>query len=245
MEKLNIQQLADQTINDFVESAKKAFGDNLVSALVFGSAADSKLRVTSDVNLMIVIKVFKKDQADQLREPLRLGRALIQLHVMFILESEIQAATDAFTLKFADIQLRHRLIFGKNPLANIHPSRAELISKTKQSLLNFQLKSREQYVLISLREEQLALIVANAAPVLRSSANAIRQIEGQGSIDGKLALEEFTVKLNKPYLIEAIKHMSQAREEGILPHGQSAETLLQLLELSQFLYIKTCDLGAA
>jgi hypothetical protein len=36
--------------------------------------------------------------------------------------------------------------------------------------------------------------------------------------------------------------MSQAREEGSLPNGESAETLLNLLELSRTLYQKVCAL---
>ena len=50
------------------EIHQKAFGDELVSALLFGSAAEGRLRSLSDVNLLLLLKSFDKNRADLVRE---------------------------------------------------------------------------------------------------------------------------------------------------------------------------------
>jgi hypothetical protein len=42
---------------------------------------------------------------------------------MFILESEIVVAKDAFAVKFADIVARHQVLYGNDPFAGLTISR--------------------------------------------------------------------------------------------------------------------------
>ncbi len=44
-----------------VDAARRAFGDDLRSIVLFGSAAEGRLRATSDVNLMLVLRRFLAD----------------------------------------------------------------------------------------------------------------------------------------------------------------------------------------
>lgn len=61
------------------------------------------MRATSDVNLIAVLTAFDSARIDALREPLRLAHATVRLDVMFLLESEIAAASESFAVKFSDI----------------------------------------------------------------------------------------------------------------------------------------------
>lgn len=236
MESIDKQTLADQTLADVVAAAKTAFGEDLVAAVVFGSAANGQLRVTSDVNLMLVLTRFNPSQADQVRESVRLARALVDMHVMFIVQDEIPVALKSFPVKFSDIIARHKLLFGANPFENSVIPTADLISHTKQALLNFQLRTREQYVLVSLREEQLVNLIADSAAPLRSCAAALRQIRGEPYLNSKEALEQFVGKLQRKDFTAALHTMSQAREQGFLPVGNATKAILNLLDLSHVLY---------
>jgi hypothetical protein len=53
------------------ESARAAFGDDLVSVLLYGSAAEGALRATSDVNVILVLSSFVPAKADRLAAQLR------------------------------------------------------------------------------------------------------------------------------------------------------------------------------
>ena len=86
----------DSVLTEFVNSTKKAFEGDLQSIVLYGSGAEGKLRPTSDVNLIVLLAKFDQNKADQLRESLRLAEAAIKLRAMFLLEEEVQPASQAF-----------------------------------------------------------------------------------------------------------------------------------------------------
>ncbi len=219
-------------LDAFVDAAKLAFADDLVSIVVYGSAAEGRMRATSDVNTLLVLKRFTQVKADLLREPLRLAHAAVELNAMFLLEAEIALAMEAFAVKFADIAGRHQVLYGIDPFLNINPPREAIIRRLKQVLLNLQLRLRERYVLVSLREEQLALIIADAAAPLRASAASLLQLEGQRAASPKAALETVVREMNDATLSDALGEVSVARKERQLLPGHAAGTVMALIAMA-------------
>ena len=217
----------------FVAAAQTAFGADLAAAVLFGSAADGQLRATSDVNLLLLLKRFTPASADALRGPLRLAHAAIDLQVMFLLESELPQAADAFAVKFADIIARHRVLHGVDPFASLHTSRDAVLRRLRQVLLNQQLRMRERYMLLSLTEEQLAGAIADAAGPLRSAAVSLAQLEGKSAQSGKQALEAFVDQLGDPALRAALHTMSAARETARLAPGQALPAFTGLMTITE------------
>jgi predicted nucleotidyltransferase len=150
-------------LDGFVEAARETLGENLRSVVLFGTGAESRLRGTSDVNLIVVLERFEAMTIDRLREPYRLAQAAIPLHALFLLHSEIPAAAEAFAAKLDDVKRRRRVLFGEDPFAELEIPRAALEARLKQALLNTSLRLRSFYVERGLREEQLVRAVADAA----------------------------------------------------------------------------------
>lgn len=219
----------------FVAAAQTAFEDDLAAAVLFGSAADGQVRVTSDVNLLLLLKRFTPQTADALRGSLRLAHAAIDLQVMFLLESELTQAADAFAVKFADIIARHRVLLGVDPFASLHTSRDAVLRRLRQVLLNQQVRMRERYMLLSLNEEQLAGAIADAAGPLRSAAASLAQLEGKSAQSGKQALEAFVDQLGDPALHTALQAMSEARETARLAPGQAMPAFTGLMAITEHL----------
>lgn len=224
-----------QGLARFVTAAQGALGPDLVSIVLFGSAAEGRMRATSDVNVIVVCTRFDTARLDALREPLRTAHALIQLSAMLLLDSELPAAVEAFAVKFADIHARHRVLAGSDPFAALVPSRASMQVRLKQELLNFILRTRERYALVSLREEQLAPLVADAAGPLRSAAALILALEGRPAASPKEALERLAHEVGGASAPGLLARLSQAREQALLPAGTGAPTALGLIELAQAL----------
>ena len=223
----------EQSVNAFVDAAKLAFGNELVSAVMYGSAAEGRLRATSDVNTLLVLTRFDQARADKMREPMRLAHATIQMNTMFLLESELPTAMEAFAVKFADIASRHRVLFGIDPFAAIEPSRDALVRRLKQVLLNLQLRLRERYVLLSLREEQIALVIADAAGPLRSSAASLLHLEGHAGLPPKEALEKVVSEMKDETLSNVLHAVSSAREDRLLEPGKAPLTVIGLIEMTR------------
>jgi hypothetical protein len=230
---MGLPEAVERALTAFVAAAKAAFGADLVSIVLFGSGAEQNLRPTSDVNILLVLKRFDQAQADSLREPLRFAHAAIELNAMFMLEAEVPAAMEAFAVKFSDIQHRHRVLHGSDPFADVTVPDAALLRRLKQVLLNLQIRLRERYILMSLREEQLGRVIADAAPPLRSSAASILQLEGNPARSPKKALEQVVTALNDPAFTEVLGAMTKVRGGERLEPGKAPTILIDLMRLTE------------
>jgi predicted nucleotidyltransferase len=243
MDDSNLPRDVAEGLEAFVASARDALGDDLVSAVLFGSAAEGRMRATSDVNLLVVLARFEPQRIDTLREAARLAHATIRLEAMFVLESELAGAAEAFAVKFADIRARHRVLAGRDVTAALAPTRGAMRTRLDQILLNFILRARERYVLVSLRDEQLAAVVADAAGALRAAAEILLQLEGRPAQSPKEALETLARELDASRWSGPLARLSEAREGGRLPLGAGGATILELIALAQGLRSRAIGLA--
>lgn len=228
----NLPPHVAQALHDFVAAAHSAFGAALRSVVLSGSGAEGRLRATSDVNLILVLRTFERGHADQVREPLRVAEAAIRLSAMFLLEAEIGAAVEAFAEKFADVLRRRHVLYGDDPFATLAVARQAAITRLKQVLLNQMLRLRALYVLRSRREEQLALVVADAAGPLRSSAASLLELEERAAETPKEALRLVASAFPESDWDTVLACLSEARETRRLPPGVAGDTLFRLIELA-------------
>jgi predicted nucleotidyltransferase len=224
-----------RVLDGIVAAARESLGDNLKSVLLFGSAAEGRLRATSDVNLIVVLDRFEPAAIDGLRDTFRTALAAVKLQPMFLLASEVAAAAEAFSVKFADVLRRRRVLYGADPFAGVTLPRAAEIARLRQVLLNLALRLRQQYVLRSLREEQAALAVADAAGPLRACAAALLELRGQPVTSPKEALTAVAASLPGGSWTEPLARLSEARERRALAPALAAPTLLALAELASAL----------
>ena len=213
-----------RVVVDLVEAAQKSFQDDLASIVLFGSAAEGRLRATSDLNLLIVLKQFQQQKADQFCEPLRLAHVAARAAAMFVLESELPAAAEAFAVKFGDIARRCRVLFGDFPVSLLEISAEAKKQQLRRILMNLSLRLRQSYVLASLREEQLAIEVAEAAGPLRAAAATLQELEGRPATPPKESLETVAGLVGGDWK-DTLNRISEARESRQLPHGVAAPTL--------------------
>lgn len=228
-----------RVLDSLVDAARTSLGEALRSVILYGSAAEGRLRATSDVNVLFVLTRFDAS-IDALREPFRAAQAAANVTAMFVLEEELHAAAQAFAQKFADIERRHVVLFGEDVVRNIEIAHAALVRRLQQVLLNLTLRLRGSYVESSLREEQCAITVAEAAGPLRTAAASIVELEGGATLPPKEALETLVRELGR--FGELLPHLSEARERRVLPAGRAAAILFDTLQLARALYERSLRL---
>ena len=221
-----------RVLAEFVDASQSAFAGDLKSIVLYGSAAEGRLRPTSDVNVILLLAQFDYHAAEALREPLRVGQAAIRLSPMFVLQAELPAAITAFAEKFADILRRRRVLLGADPFIGVSIPRAMIIARLDQVLLNLVLRLREVYLMRGLREEQLALAVAEAAGPIRSCAATLLELQDNPIRSGKEALERFVKQTANTEWLEALPRLSEAREQRLLSPGIAGMTLRQLVDIA-------------
>jgi predicted nucleotidyltransferase len=228
----DLPQEVARTLDELVEASREAFGSDLESVVLFGSAAEGALRPTSDVNVIIVLAAFDPAKAAALRPAFRTAHAAANLSAMFLLRSEVPAAAEAFGQKFADIERRHRVIFGDDPFASLVVPRAALIGRLNQVLLNLTLRLRAAYVERGLREEQLAHVIADVAGPIRTCAANLIALEGGTPPSPKEALERLTRDFPETDWPDVLANITNARGGGALAPGVADRMLTRLIELT-------------
>ena len=211
-----------------VDAAKGAFGPDLRSVVLFGSGAEDALSPTSDVNVIVVLSTFDAAKAAGVRDAIIVASAAIRLRAMFLLEREVADAAEAFSVKFEDIQRRHKVLFGSDPFANLHVPRGAVIARLRQVLLNLVLRLRERIVTRGDDEAELTRAVTDAAGPLRACAAEILVLEGSPAPSPRAALSAVA-----PESGEALDELSAARENGKLPPGRAAPLVARLIEIAQ------------
>ncbi|MGA2552350.1 MAG: nucleotidyltransferase domain-containing protein [Burkholderiaceae bacterium] len=220
-----------EVLGDVASAVIEGFGADLRAIVLFGSAAEGRMRLTSDVNLLVVLERVNPLAAEKVRPGLQLAEAAIELHVMVVLANEMQWAAEAFSLKFDDMEHRHFVVWGEDPFTKVTIPRPLLLHRIRQVLLNTALRLRSIYMVGSPREETLAVAVANAAAPLRRAAFAFYELRGQSAGSPKEALEAICREMPGEWTKD-LAQLSLARESARLPAGTAEPLLLRLSEMA-------------
>ena len=240
---LGLPPEVQRVLTDFVAGAVDAFQSDLHSIILYGSAAEGRVRATSDINVILILTAFERERAQKLRDVLRAGQAAVQIQPMFVLRAELEAATEAFAQKFADVLRRHKVLYGEDPFAGLAISRQAKVKQLRQQLLNLTLRLRASYMTRSSREEQMTLVIADAAGPLRSCAAAQLELEGKPYHSPKEALQNVAASLGESDWTEVLSLVSTARETRSLPPGKAEETGFRLIELARRMFERAEDLS--
>jgi predicted nucleotidyltransferase len=221
-----------RVLEGFIQALKDAFGSDLVSVVLYGSAAEGKMRAASDVNVIVVFTHFSRASAERIREPLNLAATAVRMRAMFLLVEEIGPASEAFAQKFADILHRRKILHGTDPFDGLKISRFAEIYRLKQVLLNLTLRLRESYISHGGNDEEVTALIADASGPLRTSAAILLELEGAEPRSPKESFEALLAGMDPPLSPGLASAVSEARELRPLPSGTAAAYLLDIIELS-------------
>lgn len=192
-----------QALEEFRALSVEAFGDTLRSILLFGSAAEGRLRATSDVNIVMVFSRLELDRVKAWRPQVELLVAAIDLQPLILLEDEIAAAAEAFAVKYFDILHRRRVLHGTDPFARITISDEALQRRVSQVLLNLALRLRHTLLLGNDAGRTRALV--DAIGPLRASAVALEELARQQLSEPREALLALAANHGASALIEKLQ----------------------------------------
>lgn len=229
----NLPEAVRTGLAAFLSSAHQAFGDDLVAVVLFGSAADGRLRPTSDVNLVVVLARYDPASAAAVGDAYRLAQAAIQLSAMFIMEDEIAAASEAFAVKFADIAARHVVLYGSDVFAGLPTSRAAGLNRLRQVSLNLLLRLREIYIADAPFPEKLAYAAAEAVGPLRAAAATLLSLRDGETLSPRNALRRLADAAGQAPALDLI---SEARESGAVPQAGGDAAVLAAIGLAAMVH---------
>src|SRR5579885_1725415 len=114
----------ERLLTQLSDKLQKAFGDRLVSVVLYGSAAGGNHHGRfSDINILCVLSRVTPEELRLSRDIFQWWREHENPAPLLLSEHEMQTSTDCFAIEFHDIQRQHRILFGKDvvpPLGDGH-----------------------------------------------------------------------------------------------------------------------------
>jgi hypothetical protein len=105
----------DKVLNQLVEKLQKAFGERLVSVVLYGSAASGDYHAKfSDYNVLCVLSQITPRELGASTEIFRWWRERGNPSPLLLTEHELSTSTDCFAIEFTDIQRYHKVLQGKD-----------------------------------------------------------------------------------------------------------------------------------
>ena len=154
MPETNISDKLKINISLFVNKLKEGFGDDLISVILYGSAASGEfVSRRSNLNFLVIVK-------DSGISVLKKGAKVIgkfpEFEPLFLSEDYIMRSTDIFPIEFLDMKENYSVIYGKDALKDINVDTGNLRFQCEHEL-KVKLISLRQLYLKSSRDKRLLL----------------------------------------------------------------------------------------
>jgi hypothetical protein len=110
----------EKALQQLIEKLQKAYGDRLVSVVLYGSAAAGDHHGQfSDVNILCVLAELTPREMRDSESVFRWWREKGSPAPLLLTEHEFLTCTDCFAIEFHDIKRAHRILFGKDVVAGL------------------------------------------------------------------------------------------------------------------------------
>ena len=155
----------DSKLNEFVQRARNAAGENLQAVILFGSAASGDFEPGfSDLNVLCVLRDASPAALLAMSDVARWWARQKQPPPLVMTRQELERTTDVFTIELLDMQQHHRVLFGEDVVAglqvpfDLHRVQVEYELREKLVLL------RQEYLLAGGKDRVVWQLMLHTLP---------------------------------------------------------------------------------
>jgi predicted nucleotidyltransferase len=129
----------DNSIDEFVARIGAVADDNLVSIVLYGSAAEGEFHFGySDFNLLCVLRDTSFASLEKIADAVEWWRDKKHHPPLVLTPQELKATADVFSIEFIDMKQRYRVLYGEDLLASLevpmHLHRSQLEYELREKL---------------------------------------------------------------------------------------------------------------
>jgi len=153
----------DHQLTGFIEDLRSTHKSNLVSVILYGSAATREHdRHRSDYNLLVVLEKIRPIDLRNAHAAVREWAKLGQNVPLYFTADEIDNAVDVFPIEFHQMQNARKVLVGRDVLADIVVSDENLRHQVEFELRSKLLMLRRQYIPASESVEGLQTLMSDS-----------------------------------------------------------------------------------
>jgi predicted nucleotidyltransferase len=167
-------------LDRLISDLRAAHGDNLVSIVLYGSAAaGDQVNLRSDHNLLIALERTTTDDLHAAHEALREWQKLGQPIPVYFTVEELQEAADVFPIEFLQMERARKILFGRDPFEFVKISQANLRHQTEYELRTSLIRLRRLYIPASASAQKLANLMTDSLASFVALFRAVLILNGQ------------------------------------------------------------------
>jgi len=183
----------EKAIVQIAEQMRLTFGSELVSLVLYGSAAGEDFAPgRSDLNFAIVLEHVTFAQLKALHAHLPAWRKLGAATPLFLDRRFLERARDVFPAEFLDIKAQHRVLFGEEVFAALSIDPRHLRYQSEHEARGKLLRLRALYAEVGADRKRLeALLLDSVKTFLIIMRNVLRVRGGEGHPQYMSVLDHF------------------------------------------------------
>jgi len=140
--------IAEQNLTDLVTRLKSAAGSNLLSVILYGSAATEEFHPGhSDLNVLCIMQSLGRDDLSKLHAASVWWVKKGHPAPLFFTLNELHHSADIFAIELLDIKAAHRVLHGEDVIASLHVPMDLHRLHVERELRNNTLRLRQHYVM--------------------------------------------------------------------------------------------------
>jgi hypothetical protein len=221
-------------LSEFVSKMRETAADNLVSVVLYGSAADGEFHSGfSDLNLLCMLRDTSFASLSKIAPVCGWWRKKKHHPPLVLSAEELRTTADVFSIEFTDMKERYRILFGDDVLRDLnvpmhlHRSQVEYELREKLFLL------RQHVLLAGSSEKALWEVMLNSLSSFTTLfRHALIELGEQGRKNSREAVVELGARLNfDPYaFVQLIDVRAQTVNRKQFRAGDVAARYLSTIE---------------
>ena len=178
-----IPKIPDEIFSEFCDDMKTAFGDGLVSVMLFGSGARGEyIPKKSDLNFLVVVKDNSPSELVAYRKCLPKWRKRNVATPLFLTEEYIRSSLDTYPVEFLEMKAAYKVIHGEDLLADLQFERADLRTQVERELKGKLLHLRQEFLESRGKVETLTMLVSSSLSAFAPVFRALLYISGEEQV---------------------------------------------------------------
>ncbi|MBN1850294.1 MAG: nucleotidyltransferase domain-containing protein, partial [Deltaproteobacteria bacterium] len=204
----NPNEIFEEIIHDF----KALFSDDLVSIILYGSAASGDyIPGKSDINLMVVLSDEEIEHIDKAFKAIAKWQKRKVAVPLFLTEQYIETSTDVFPIEYLNFQRNHMLLYGKDVLSELTFDRHDVRLQCEREIKGKLLILREAYLESKGKGKALKEVIVHSFQAFLALFTSL------------LFFKEKDVPLENREIVSSVSH----------EYGLDSELLNQLLDIKE------------
>lgn len=150
-------------LSELIERLKAAFGDHLVSAILYGSAAmEDWDRQNSDLNVLCVLDRITPEELASSEPIFRWWREKGSPPPLLLTAEEVRTATDCFPMEFHDMQEHRRVLCGADIVKDLEIDRSFYRAQVEHELRAKLIRLRQKAAELLSSSERLTKLLTDS-----------------------------------------------------------------------------------